>query len=49
MKWLLESLEKVVKVSLALGERIEKTKSTISRNLEKLKTLTKALMQEYFG
>ena len=28
---------------------IEKTKTTISRSLEKLETLKKALMQEYFG
>ena len=30
-------------------KQIEKTKTTISRSLEKLKTLKKALMQEYFG
>ena len=30
-------------------EQTEKTKTTISRSLEKLKTLKKALMQEYFG
>ena len=30
-------------------EQIEKTKITISRSLEKLETLKKALMQEYFG
>lgn len=27
----------------------EKTKTTISKSLEKLETLKKALMQEYFG
>ena len=30
-------------------EQTEKTKNTISRSLEKLETLKKALMQEYFG
>lgn len=30
-------------------EQTEKTKTTISRSLEKLETLKKALMQEYFG
>ena len=30
-------------------EQTEKTKATISRSLEKLDTLKKALMQEYFG
>ena len=30
-------------------EHTEKTKTTISRSLEKLETLKKALMQEYFG
>ena len=30
-------------------KQIEKTKTTISRSLEKLKTLKKALMREYFG
>ena len=29
--------------------QVKKTKTTISRNLEKLETLKKALMQEYFG
>ena len=29
--------------------KTEKTKTTISRSLEKLETLKKALMQEYFG
>ena len=33
----------------AFVEQIEKTKTTISRSLEKLETLKKALMQEYFG
>lgn len=33
----------------AFVEQTEKTKSTISRSLEKLETLKKALMQEYFG
>lgn len=33
----------------AFVEQIEKTKITISRSLEKLETLKKALMQEYFG
>ena len=32
----------------AFVEQIEKTKNTISRSLEKLETLKKALMQEYF-
>lgn len=32
----------------AFAEQTEKTKTTISRNLEKLETLKKALMQEYF-
>ncbi|WP_243414204.1 restriction endonuclease subunit S [Pseudoflavonifractor phocaeensis] len=32
----------------AFVERTEKTKTTISRSLEKLETLKKALMQEYF-
>lgn len=30
-------------------EQTEKTKTTISQSLEKLETLKKALMQEYFG
>ena len=30
-------------------EQTEKSKTTISRSLEKLETLKKALMQEYFG
>ena len=30
-------------------EQTEKTKTTISKSLEKLETLKKALMQEYFG
>ena len=33
----------------AFVEQTEKTKTTISRSLEKLETLKKALMQEYFG
>lgn len=33
----------------AFVEQIEKTKTTISQSLEKLETLKKALMQEYFG
>lgn len=33
----------------AFVEQIEKTKTTISLSLEKLETLKKALMQEYFG
>ena len=33
----------------AFVEETEKTKTTISRSLEKLETLKKALMQEYFG
>lgn len=33
----------------AFVEQTEKTKITISRSLEKLETLKKALMQEYFG
>ena len=33
----------------AFVEQIEKTKITISRSLDKLETLKKALMQEYFG
>lgn len=33
----------------AFVDQIEKTKTTISRSLEKLETLKKALMQEYFG
>lgn len=33
----------------AFVEQTEKTKNTISRSLEKLETLKKALMQEYFG
>ncbi len=33
----------------AFVERTEKIKTTISRSLEKLETLKKALMQEYFG
>lgn len=33
----------------AFVEETEKTKTTISRNLDKLETLKKALMQEYFG
>ena len=33
----------------AVVEQTEKTKTTISRSLEKLETLKKALMQEYFG
>lgn len=33
----------------AFVRRVEKTKTTISRSLEKLETLKKALMQEYFG
>ena len=31
------------------AEQVEKTKTTISRSLDKLETLKKALMQEYFG
>ena len=34
---------------VAFVEQTEKTKTTISRSLEKLETLKKALMQEYFG
>ena len=33
----------------ALVEQTEKTKATVSRSLEKLETLKKALMQKYFG
>ena len=33
----------------AFVEQTEKTKTTISKSLEKLETLKKALMQEYFG
>lgn len=33
----------------AFVEQTEKTKTTISKSLEKLETLQKALMQEYFG
>ena len=33
----------------AFVEQTEKTKTTISESLEKLETLKKALMQEYFG
>ena len=33
----------------AFVEQTEKTKTTISRSLEKLETLKKALMQECFG
>lgn len=33
----------------AFVEETEKTKTTISRSLDKLETLKKALMQEYFG
>lgn len=33
----------------AFVEQTERTKTTISRSLEKLETLKKALMQEYFG
>ena len=33
----------------AFVEQTEKTRTTISRSLEKLETLKKALMQEYFG
>ena len=33
----------------AFVEQTEKTKTTISRSLEKLETLKKALMQDYFG
>lgn len=33
----------------AFVEQTERTKNTISRSLEKLETLKKALMQEYFG
>lgn len=31
------------------SEKVEKTKGSISQSLEKLETLKKALMQEYFG
>ena len=34
---------------VAFVEQTEKTKTTISESLEKLETLKKALMQEYFG
>lgn len=34
---------------VAFVKQTEKTKTTISRSLEKLETLKKALMQEYFG
>ena len=37
------------KAFLYFAEQTEKTKTTISRSLEKLETLKKALMQEYFG
>ncbi len=33
----------------AFVDQIEKTKTTVSHSLEKLETLKKALMQEYFG
>jgi len=33
----------------AFVEETEKTKTTISRSLDKLETLKKTLMQEYFG
>ena len=33
----------------AFVEQTEKTKTAISKSLEKLETLKKALMQEYFG
>ena len=33
----------------SFGSKTEKTKTTISRSLEKLETLKKELMQEYFG
>ena len=33
----------------AFVKQTEKIKATISRSLEKLETLKKALMQEYFG
>lgn len=34
---------------ISFVEQTEKSKTTISRSLEKLETLKKALMQEYFG
>ena len=34
---------------VSFAEQTEKSKTTISRSLEKLETLKKALMQEYFG
>lgn len=48
LKVMIPDLE-IQKYFISFVEQIEKTKTTISQSLEKLETLKKALMQEYFG